>query len=162
MLQVKRISHKDLDTRIRDLILLHCASASVELPDSLLARHYSWTRLAQWLSTEAPEHFMYVMYEDTEPVGLMCFSAVQPIHMDCLCAVEDLLFIRQDKRSLKSLLYLVKQTLQLLRTEFTSQFLVFVGNTLGPSTLPEMYKRIGFSEVGTHLVIELDALKETT
>ena len=161
MLQVKRISTQDLDSQIRDLILMHCAIASAELPTSLLAKHYSWTRLAQWLSTEAPEHFMYVMYEDTDPIGLMCFSAVQPIHMDCLCAVEDLLFIRNDKRSLRNLLHLVKHTLQLLRAEFSSTFLVFVGNTLGPSTLPEMYKRIGFSEVGTHLVMELDALKET-
>lgn len=152
MLRVKRVHTQDVDYKLHNLIYKHCIN--VELPNSLLAKHYSGTKLAAWLSTHAGHGFMYILYSEDTPIGLMCFSEVSTVHMDCTCIVEDLLFIKEDSRSIKNLFTLVKEALKLLTTEFQSTYLVFVGSTLGPSSLPELYIRLGFSQVGTHLVKE--------
>jgi hypothetical protein len=152
MLIVKQLHQRDLDYRLHNLIYSHAINA--KLPQSLLAKHYSGTKLAQWLTTDAVHSMCYVLYLDSEPIGLMCFSEVPTVHMDCSCVVEDMLFIAEEHRSIKHLLALVKQSLSLISNTIPSPYLVFVGSTLGPSTLPELYKRIGFSQVGTHLVKE--------
>lgn len=162
MLRVQRVYSHEITPELHSLIIQHCASTQAELDANLLSKYYSWSKLALWLSTDAALHYMYILYDDAIPLGLMCFSESNPVHLDVRCVVENLLFIRRDSRSLKHLLYLVKHTVQLLRKEFNSTFLVIVGNTLGPPTLPELYKRIGFSQVGTHLVLELEPLQGYT
>lgn len=152
MLQVKQLLQQDLDYRLHNLIYKHCLN--VELPESLLARHYSGTKLAAWLTTEAAHNLTYVLYLDEQPIGLMCFSEVPTVHMECRCVVEDLLFIAESHRSIKNLFALVKRSLALIADTINSPYLVFVGSTLGRSALPELYKRIGFEQVGTHLVKE--------
>lgn len=152
MLIVKQLHQQDLDFRLHNLIYKHCIN--VELPSNILAKHYSGTKLAQWLTTDAVNSLFFVLYLDEQPIGLMCFSEVPTVHIDCACVVEDLLFIAEEHRSIKHLFALVKQSLALMQSKIPSPYLVFVGSTLGPSTLPELYKRIGFSQVGTHLVKE--------
>ena len=153
MLIVKQVHQQDLDCpKLHNLIYKHCIN--VELPDSLITKYYSGTKLAHWLTTEAAKSMFFGLYSDDTPIGLMCFSEVPTVHIDCTCVIEDLLFIIEEHRSIKNLLALVKQSLSLIQHRIPSPYLVFVGSTLGPSALPELYKRIGFSQVGTHLVKE--------
>lgn len=159
MLHVRRLYPEDLTPDLIQTILVS-AAAPFEVADNALTRHFDWFKVAGWLSTQAAHNLMFVLYVDDEPAGVMCFSESAAVHLDCPCVVEDLLYIRTEHRSLRSLFCLIKSALSELSALYDEAFLVFVGSTLGSPAISAVYKRLGFSEVGTHLVIELNAQTE--
>lgn len=156
MLQVLRLYPKDIDSNFIETVLTS-AAAPFEVADTVLSRHFSWYKLANWLCTSAAHNFMYALYVDEELAGVMCFSEIETIHLNCHCVVEDLLYIRPEYRSMRSLFFLIKSALHELSLLHDSALVVVAGSTLGSTSLPSAYKRLGFSEAGTHLVIELNA-----
>lgn len=153
-MQVRRVYPDDITDEIHNRIYLNCIDLADTLTDNELTRHYDWLGAARYLTEHAAHGWLFFLEIHGEYVGLMCFSETSAPHLKCTCYVDVCLYVEPAYRSYRNVAYLIRESINQLDRS-SGACLVFVGNTLASETLNLLYKRLGFSEIGSNLIKEI-------
>lgn len=155
MITVKRASQQDLNAELSLLIRDACIDIELHLDDNIISKYYSGTSAALGVCLSIDESLAFIITIDNEPIGMMMYSEDYIHYMNCKCIIERFIYIRPQYRSYKTVVQLLKQSLQCIKDMYTEPVIVFAGNILGKHNVQAVYKRLGFTQVGTNLIKEL-------
>jgi hypothetical protein len=159
MLQVIKVLQQDLATDINLKLLVYITVLNIQPEYSVLSQHYSSKKFASFL-VNTPDIIHYILYLDSKPIGIQSIAYQDSINLDCLTAQDLLLYIKPEYRSLKNINTLTKFTIKDIANSIDEVCLLCAGSTLGKSTAI-FYERLGFTSVGTQLVLEIQPKKES-
>lgn len=127
----------------------------LNLEYNAISKYFSGTAAALGVSLLLDDYVAFIIRSKDEPIGMMMFSEEYIHYMNCKCIIERFIYIRPEYRSYTTVVKLVKDSLSLIKDMYKEPVIVFAGNILGNHNVQVVYKRLGFTQVGTNLIKEL-------
>lgn len=157
MLTLRRLLKHELSEEVKDEIVNACNEIGTTYinnnNNNILSKYYSSTQAAIAVLTDSSLVFNVMYWNDT-PIGCMGISETIIPYVSCKSYVEEFFYVVPKYRRYKCIMFLINSTVEKLR-ESGERALLFAGNSLGIHNVQAIYRRAGFSAVGTNLVKEI-------